>query len=71
VSNHAQPQPPRATYFVLVAEEDARLDATIAAIRADEDAGHLTPAEAASNRISVLEIHARRVRELREQYLRD
>ena len=56
-------------YNELVAEEAARLTATIAGIRDDEAAGHLTTREAADNRIAVLEAHLNRLRLLRTEYL--
>jgi len=56
-------------YYHAVTAEDERLCATLAAIRADQDAGHLTVREAADNRIAVLETHLDRCQELRRKYL--
>jgi hypothetical protein len=58
-----------AWYNQLVAEEAARLDGALAAIRADEAAGRLTTREAADNRVAVLEEHLIRLRLLRAEYL--
>jgi len=64
------PEPDRVDrYNELVADEAARLTATIAGIRDDEAAGHLTTREAADNRIAVLEAHLTRLRLLRAEYL--
>jgi hypothetical protein len=58
-----------AQYNQLVAEEAARLDGALAAIRADEAAGRLTTRQAADNRIAVLEANLTRLRLLRAEYL--
>jgi hypothetical protein len=65
--NH--PTPHRSAYFEAVTAEDERLTATLAAIRADEETGHLTTREAADNRISALEAHLRKCQQLRRDYL--
>lgn len=69
MGNAALPPPDRTTYFGLIAEEDQRLADTLAAIRADRDAGQMTEREAADNQIAVLEIHLTRCADLRRQYL--
>jgi hypothetical protein len=68
--NPAASPPDRAsTYAELLAAEAGKLDATLAAIRADTEAGNLTSAEAADNRVQVLEAHLASIRLLRELYL--
>jgi len=67
------PTPPsgHAGYFAAITDEEDRLAATLAAIRADEAAGHLTVLEAAANRVAALETHLAKVGQLRERYLGD
>ena len=63
--------PDHSDYYRAVSAEDVRLCDTLAAIRADTEAGHLTTREAADNRIVVLETHLRKCQELRQQWLGD
>ena len=56
-------------YNALIAEESKRLDDTLAAIRADTAAGHLSTIEAADNRIRVMEAHLTRLLLLRDECL--
>jgi hypothetical protein len=66
-----QPPPDHARYYEAVTTEDERLQAVLAAIRADHDAGNLTTREAADNRIAALEAHLRHCQELRRTHLGD
>ena len=59
----------RAGYYTAVSDEnDAAADA-LAAIRAEEADGAITPAEAAAERVQLLEQHLERLAALRVQYL--
>jgi len=48
---------------------DAALDDALAAVRAEEDAGRITPAEAAAERVGLLEQHIAECRRLRREHL--
>jgi hypothetical protein len=60
---------PHTAYFEQVTAADRRIDAEIAAIRRKEDAGELTPKEAADARVEALEAHLTEVRRLRLEHL--
>lgn len=63
-SDGPAPRPEHATYFEEIRAEDDRLRATLTAICADQDDGHLSVREAADNRVGALEAHLARCREL-------
>jgi hypothetical protein len=56
-------------YYAAVMDLDARLEATLAAIRASQDQGHLTTQGAAEARIEALEAHLAGVQRLRLEHL--
>lgn len=56
-------------YYDAVSRADADLEDALAAIRAEEDAGRITPAEAAAERIGLLERHLAECRRLRREHL--
>lgn len=58
-------------YWQAVAAEDERLGRTLASIRADYDAGHLTIREAADNRVAALECHLAALAAHRRTFLAD
>jgi hypothetical protein len=59
----------RAPYWEAVTAADRKVDALIAAIRRREDAGALTAAGAAAERIEALEAHLAEIRRLRQEHL--
>jgi hypothetical protein len=70
--NPAPPIPPdsrRDQYAELASEADAKLDDQLARIRRDQDSGKITPAEAATERVLVMEQHLARLALLRAEYL--
>ena len=50
-------------------DADEALDDALAAIRAEQDAGRLSPAEAAAERCELLERHIAECRRLRREHL--
>lgn len=54
-----------ATYFDAMRQADEDLDEALAAVRAEGDAGRITPAEAAAERVGLLERHLAECRRLR------
>jgi hypothetical protein len=56
-------------YFAAMHDTDAAVDDALAAIRAEEDAGRITPAEAAAERVGLLERHIAECRRLRRELL--
>jgi len=58
-----------AAYFDAMRAADAALDDALAAVRAEEDAGRITPAEAAAERVGLLERHIAECRRLRREHL--
>jgi hypothetical protein len=56
-------------YFAALCEADEALAEALAAIRAETDAGRVTPAEAATERVGVLERHLAEVRRLRRELM--
>jgi len=56
-------------YFDAMRDADEALDDGLAAIRAEEDAGRITPAEAATERVGLLERHLAECRRLRRDLL--
>jgi hypothetical protein len=57
------------SYFDAMRDLDEALDDALAAIRAQEDAGRVTPIEAASERVGLLERHISECRRLRREHL--
>ena len=58
-----------AAYFDAMRAADEALDDALAAVRAEEDAGRITPAEAAAERVGLLERHIAESRRLRREHL--
>jgi hypothetical protein len=56
-------------YFAALGDEQDALDDALAAIRAEQDAGRITTAEAAAERADLLEQHLERLRQLRARHL--
>jgi polyhydroxyalkanoate synthesis regulator phasin len=56
-------------FFAALREEDEALAEALAAIRAETDAGRITPAEAANERVDVLERHLAEVQRLRRELM--
>lgn len=54
-------------YFGAMRDADEALDDALAAVRAEEDAGRITPAEAATERVGLLERHLAECRRLRRE----
>lgn len=61
--------PRQESYYDQAKAADEALDATLADIRAREDAGELTPAESVRLRIDAMEHHAGVLRVLKATYL--
>jgi hypothetical protein len=57
------------SYARLVQIEDQRFDELIAGIRRRQDAGELTPREAADERIRIMTAHLQAIQELRRRFL--
>jgi hypothetical protein len=60
---------PANAYFDAMRDADEALDDALAAVRAEEDAGRVTPAEAAAERVGLLERHLAECRRLRRDLL--
>ena len=58
-----------AAYFDAMRAADEALDDALAAVRAEEDAGRITPAEAAAERVGLLERRIAESRRLRREHL--
>ena len=56
-------------YHDAMRDLDESLDDALAAIRAEQDAGRITTAQAATERITVLERHIAECRRLRREHL--
>jgi hypothetical protein len=56
-------------YWAALEAEDGKLDDLIGGIRRRQEAGELTPREAANERIQVMEAHLTAVQELRRTHL--
>jgi hypothetical protein len=56
-------------YYDAVSKADADLEEALSHLRAEEDAHHITPAEAAAERIGLLERHLERCRQARLDHL--
>ena len=59
----------RAGYYAAVSDENDAAASALAAIRAEEAEGRITPAEAAAERVTLLEQHLARLAALRTEYL--
>lgn len=57
------------SYFDAMRGADEALDDALAAVRAEEDAGRLAPADAAAERIGLFERHLAESRRLRRELL--
>jgi hypothetical protein len=67
MQNHPTHDP--IAYFAALDDEQDAFDDALAAIRAEQDAGRITPAEAAAERVGLLERHLERCRQLRAEHL--
>jgi hypothetical protein len=67
MQNHPTHDP--IAYFAALDDEQDAFDDALAAIRAEQDAGRITPAEAAAERVGLLEQHLERCRQLRAEHL--
>lgn len=56
-------------YFEAMREADEALDDALAAVRAEEDEHRITPAQAAAERVGLLERHIAECRRLRRELL--
>jgi hypothetical protein len=56
-------------YYNLVNKADADLDEALSHVRAEEDAGRITPAEAAAERVELLERHLELCQQARLDHL--
>ncbi len=54
-------------YFNAMRDADEALDEALGHVRAEQDAGRITPAEAAAERVGLLERHIAECRRLRGQ----
>jgi hypothetical protein len=57
------------TYFAAMRDADAALDDALGHVRAEQDAGRITPAEAAAERVGLLERHIAECQRLRRELL--
>jgi hypothetical protein len=67
MQNHPTHDP--IAYFAALDDEQDAFDDALAAIRAEQDGGRITPAEAAAERVGLLERHLERCRQLRAEHL--
>jgi hypothetical protein len=63
MTNH--PTDRHAAYFDAMREADRALDEALGHVRAEQDAGRITPAQAAAERVGLLERHLAECRRLR------
>jgi hypothetical protein len=56
-------------YYQAMRDADEALDDALAAVRAEEDAHRITPAEAAAERVGLLERHIAECRRLRAEHM--
>ena len=61
------PDDPASAYFDAMREADEVLDDALGHVRAEQDAGRITPAQAAAERIGLLERHLAECRRLRRE----
>jgi hypothetical protein len=69
MQNHPTHDP--VAYFAALDDEQVAFDDALAAIRAEQDAGRLGAVEAAAERVTLLEQHLERCRQLRAEHLGD
>ena len=62
-----RPSTRSAAYFQAMREADEALDDALAHVRAEQDAGRITPVEAAAERVQLLERHLAEGRRLRRE----
>lgn len=67
MQNHPTHNP--VAYFAALGDEQDAFDDALAAIRAEQDAGRITTAEAAAERVTLLEQHLARLEQLRREHL--
>jgi hypothetical protein len=67
MTDHPISDPER--YFAALADEQNALDDALAAIRDEQTAGRITPAEAAAEREGLLTAHLERLAAIRAHYL--
>ena len=60
---------PTSAYFDAIHQAEADLTEALSHIRAEEDAGRITPIQAATERVGLLERHLERCRRLRTEHL--
>ena len=65
----SDPTDRNSTYFDAMRDADEALDDALRAVRAEEDADRITPAQAATERIGLLERHIAECRRLRREHL--
>ncbi len=65
--NH--PTEDHSAYFGAMRDLDDAIDRALAAVRAEEDAGRITAAQAAAERVGLLESHLAECRRLRRELL--
>jgi hypothetical protein len=58
-------------YYDAMRDADEALDDALTAVRAEEDAGRITPVDAAAERVGLLERHIEECRRLRREHLGD
>ena len=61
------PNPDSSAYFDAMRDLDEALDDALGHVRAEQDAGRITPAQAAAERVDLLERHIAQCRRLRGQ----
>jgi hypothetical protein len=59
----------RDRYFAALRDADSALDDALGHVRAEQDAGRITPAEAAAERIGLMERHIAERQRLRRELL--
>jgi hypothetical protein len=60
---------PHSAYYDAVSKADADLDEALSHVRAEQDAGRITPAEAAAERVELLERHLELCQQARLDHL--
>ena len=64
---HDHPRDELAAYFDALRDLDQGLDQALGHVRAEQDAGRLTPVQAAAERVGLLERHLAECRRLRRE----
>jgi hypothetical protein len=67
--NDSSTDDPHTAYYAAVSQADESLDDALAAVRAEQDEGRLTVAEAACERVGLLERHLELLKRLRAEHL--